>query len=59
LSFVNPSQPPITADEPRTDERARRAARPAKVRVQRRVLHGVLLLDKPLGLAKGEMVVPR
>mmetsp|Transcript_59258 Transcript_59258/g.139822 ORF Transcript_59258/g.139822 Transcript_59258/m.139822 type:complete len:114 (+) Transcript_59258:3040-3381(+) len=30
------------------------AARPPRVRVQRRPLHGVLLLDKPLGLSSND-----
>src|SRR5437764_14146019 len=31
-----------------------RAPRPARVRVQRRPVHGVLLLDKPLGLSSNQ-----
>ncbi|MBH9811357.1 tRNA pseudouridine(55) synthase TruB, partial [Clostridioides difficile] len=29
-------------------------AKPARVRIQRRPLHGVLLLDKPLGLSSND-----
>ncbi len=34
--------------------RARSQSRPPRVRVQRRALHGVLLLDKPLGLSSND-----
>ena len=34
--------------------RARKDSRPPRVRVQRRALHGVLLLDKPLGLSSND-----
>ena len=34
--------------------RSARPARPARVRIQRRALHGVLLLDKPLGLSSND-----
>ncbi len=33
---------------------SKRSPRPAKVRIQRRPLHGVLLLDKPLGLSSND-----
>src|SRR5205809_332578 len=33
---------------------AARAPRPARVKVQRRPVHGVLLLDKPLGLSSND-----
>ena len=40
---------------PETDDAAPvRAPRPARVRVQRRPVHGVLLLDKPLGLSSND-----
>lgn len=44
------TEAPLAAAEPR----APAAARPPRVRVQRRALHGVLLLDKPLGLSSND-----
>jgi tRNA pseudouridine55 synthase len=47
---MNAATPPITApDAPRDTARA-----PVRVRQQRRALHGVLLLDKPLGLSSND-----
>lgn len=45
---MNDNEPTRPADP------APRGPRPARVRVQRRVLHGVLLLDKPLGLSSND-----
>jgi tRNA pseudouridine55 synthase len=43
------TEPVVTADAP-----VQAAERPPRVRVQRRPLHGVLLLDKPLGLSSND-----
>lgn len=40
--------------EPRTEAPERVATRPARVKVTRRPVHGVLLLDKPLGLSSND-----
>lgn len=41
-------------NEPRTEGLQAAAAQPARVKVARRPLHGVLLLDKPLGLSSNQ-----
>jgi tRNA pseudouridine55 synthase len=41
-------------NEPRTEGRNTAAVQPARVKVARRPLHGVLLLDKPLGLSSNQ-----
>jgi len=43
-----------TAQAPVAAPEAASAKRPARVRVQRRAVHGVLLLDKPLGLSSND-----
>ncbi len=44
----------MTTDAPTTAEAPRAPARPARVRVARRPVHGVLLLDKPHGLSSND-----
>lgn len=41
-------------NEPRIERRNEAAQRPARVKVTRRPVHGVLILDKPLGLSSNE-----
>ena len=43
-----------THDETVAAPAAARAPRPARVRIQRRPIHGVLLLDKPIGLSSND-----
>jgi tRNA pseudouridine55 synthase len=45
---------PMPAPDAAAAPAATRAPRPARVKVQRRPVHGVLLLDKPLGLSSND-----